>query len=724
MRFLSNLAGLPAGRITKWVVVVAWLMLGVVVGPLARQLPHVERNDASAFAPRGAESTKTRDLLARTPAGQELLAVVVYARKSGLTAADRARAARDRRQLAGIATGERVESPIESADGQALLLSVPIDGSDANVAYSATRRIRDEVTSAAPAGLTVKVTGPAAFVVDGADAFLDVDLKLLLLTVGVVAVLLLLIYRSPILWLLPLLTAMLANGIAQGVVYILVKAAGLTVNGLSSGVLTVLVFGASTDYALLLVARYREELRHHADRHTAMRAAMRRAVPAIVASAATVGLGLLCLLAADMSSNRSLGPVGAVGILCALAAMTILLPALLVSFGSWLFWPWVPRYGATRPRRSPWASVARVVARRPRAVWLAAAALLVVCAAALPGVRTGLAGDATYTTAPESVVGQRLLAAHFAGGASAPADIAARGAAAPAVVAAVAATSGVAQVLPATQVGDLVRVRAVLADPPDSAPAERTIERLRAAVHDLPGATVLVGGYTATQLDTANATRHDRTLVIPAVLALIVLVLALLLRSLVAPALLVATVVLSFSAALGACWLTFHYVIGFPALDDQALLLGFVFLVALGVDYNIFLVTRVREEVRALGDHRAGVLRGLTATGGVITGAGVVLAATFALLTIFPLVFAVEFGLLVAVGVLLDTIVVRALLVPALALDVGRSIWWPSRLAQEKPSWPSRIAGGTLCWSDGARRKPVEKSGAKGWQAPPPILPP
>ena len=688
MRFLSNVAGLPAGRITKWAVIAVWLTLGVVVGPLARQLPHVERNDATAFAPRGAESTKARDLLATTTAAQELLAVVVYARKGGLTAADRTKAARDQHELAGIAVGQRVGSPIESADGQALLLSVPMDGTDANAAYNATRRIRDEVTSAAPAGLEVKVTGPAAFVVDGADAFLDVDLKLLLLTVGVVAVLLLLIYRSPILWLLPLLTAVLANGIAQGVVYILVKAAGLSVNGLSSGVLTVLVFGASTDYALLLVSRYREELLHHADRHVAMRAAMRGAVRAIVASAATVGLGLLCLLAADMNSNRSLGPVGAVGILCALAAITVLLPALLVSFGRWLFWPWVPRYGAARPGRSPWAWVARGVARRPRAVWLATAALLVVCAAALPGVRTGLPGDASYTTSPESVVGQRLLAAHFPGGASAPADVVARAAAAPAVVAAVAATSGVAQVLPATKAGDLVWVRVVLVDPPDSASGERTVERLRAAVHDLPGAGAMVGGYTATRLDTANATRHDRNLVIPAVLALVVLVLALLLRSVVVPPLLVATVVLSFSAALGACWLTFHYVIGFPALDDQALLLGFVFLVALGVDYNIFLVTRVREEVRALGDHRAGVLRGLTATGGVITGAGVVLAATFTLLTIFPLVFAVEFGLLVAGGVLLDTIVVRALLVPALALDAGRFIWWPSRLAQEEHAGP------------------------------------
>jgi len=683
MRFLSNLAGLPVGRITKWAVIAAWLMLGVVVGPLARQLPHVERNDASAFAPRRAESTMARDLLARTTAGQELLAVVVYARKGGLTAADRAKAARDQQELAGIAAGQRVGLPVESADGQAMLLSVPLDGNDANAAYNATRRVRDLVASAAPPGLEVKVTGPAAFVVDGADAFLNVDLKLLILTVAVVSVLLLLIYRSPILWLLPLLTALLANGIAQGIVYLLVKTAGLTVNGLSSGVLTVLVFGASTDYGLLLVSRYREELLHQADRHVAMRAAMRRAVPAIVASAATVGLGLLCLLAADLNSNRSLGPVGAIGILCALAAMTILLPALLVSFGRGLFWPWVPRYGAPRPARSLWGWVARWIAQRPRVVWLATAAALMVCAAALSGVRTGLAGDATYTTAPESVVGQRLLSAHFPGGASAPADVVARTPSAPAVLAALAATQGVAQVLPPADVGGLMHVRVMLADPPDSASAQRTVERLRAAVHDLPGAAALVGGYTATQLDTANATRHDRNLVIPAVLTLVLLVLALLLRSLVAPALLVATVVLSFSAALGACWLIFHHVLGFPALDDPALLLGFVFLVALGVDYNIFLVTRVREEVRALGDHRSGVLRGLAATGGVITGAGVVLAATFTLLTIFPLVFAVEFGLLVAGGVLLDTIVVRALLVPALALDAGRFIWWPSRIARE-----------------------------------------
>lgn len=655
------------------------------MSPLARQLASVERNDASALGPGAAESTQVRDLLAKATRRQQLPAVAVYVRTGGLTAADRAKVARDRRALAGLVRGQQVEPPVEAGDGEAMLLSVPLDGTDANAAYDDTKRVRHEVAGDAPAGLEVKVTGPAAFVVDGADAFLDVDLKLLLMTVAVVAVLLVLIYRSPVLWLAPLLTVVLTAGIAQGVVYLLVENAGLALNGLSSGILTVLVFGASTDYALLLVSGYREELRRHPDRHAAMRAAMRRAAPPIVASAATVGLGLLCLLAAEMNSNRSLGPVGAVGILCALLAMTTLLPAVLVAMGRWVFWPWVPGYAAAvRPGRGVWEWAGGQVARRPRAVWLATTALLVACSTGLVGARTGLSDVEMYTTVPDSVVGQRLLAAHFPGGASAPADVVARAPGEPAVAAAAAATPGVARVLPATEAGDLVDVPVVLADPPDSAAAESTVRRLRAAVHGLLGGGALVGGYTATKLDTADAIRHDRNLVIPAVLALVFVVLAVLLRSLVAPLLLIASVALSYFAALGAAWLAFRHVLGLPALDDQAVLLAFVFLVALGVDYNIFLVTRVREEVRELADHPAGVLRGLVTTGGVITGAGLVLAATFVLLTIFPLVFAVEFGLLVAGGVLLDTVVVRTVLVPAVALDVGRVIWWPSRLAHGK----------------------------------------
>jgi RND superfamily putative drug exporter len=678
MGLWHRLAGVPAGR-SAWLVVVAWLALGAAAGPLARQVSDVYENDVTAWVPRAAEATRARELASRFPGGQELTAVVVYARAGGLTDADRAKAAADRRVLAGLIPGRRVQPPVASPDGQALLLGVALDGRDEDATYDATVRIRRQVTAGAPPGLQVKVTGPAGFMVDAADAFGQIDTTLLLATVAVVAALLLLTYRSPVLWLLPLVAVFLANGIASAAVYLLASNGMLTVNGQSGGILTVLVFGAGTDYALLLVARYREELHRHADPHRAMAAALRRAGPVLLASAATVVAGLLCLLAAEMNNTRSLGPVGALGIACALLAMTTLLPALLVLCGRWLFWPRIPLSGsALRAERAVWARVGDRIARRPRAVWVATAVVLAALATGAIGMRTGIPGEDAYTTSPDAVAGQQLLARHYPAGAAAPAEVTADAAAEPVVTATVRATPGVAAVLPATSAGELMRVGVVLADPADSPAAERTVQRLRDALHAIPGADALVGGWTATNLDVATAAHHDRAVVIPLVLAVVFVVLAVLLRALVAPLLLIATVVLSFFAALGASWLAADRLAGFPAFDHQLVLIGFVFLVALGIDYNIFLMTRVREEVGRLG-HRPGVLRGLAATGSVITSAGLVLAATFAVLSVLPVTWMVELGVLVAVGVLLDTFVVRSVLVPALALDAGAATWWPSR---------------------------------------------
>jgi putative drug exporter of the RND superfamily len=682
MGFWQRLAGVRAGRRSRWLVVVAWLALTVTAGPLARQVSDVYDNDVSAWVPRTAESTRARELASRFPGGQELTAVVVYARAGGLTDADRAKAAADRRVLAGLVPGRRVQPPVASPDGQALLVGVALDGHDEDATYGATVRIRRQVSAGAPAGLQVKVTGPAGFMVDAADAFGQLDTTLLLVTVAVVAALLLLTYRSPVLWLLPLVAVFLANGIASAAVYLLARGGALTVNGQSGGILTVLVFGAGTDYALLLVARYREELHRHPDPHRAMAAALRRAGPVLLASAATVIAGLLCLLAADMNNTRSLGPVGALGIACALLAMTTLLPALLVLCGRWLFWPRIPRPGSPlQPERTVWARVGGRIARRPRAVWIATAVVLAALATGAIGMRTGIPGEDAYTTTPESIAGQQLLARHYPAGAAAPAEVTANAAAEPAVTATVRATPGVAAVLPVTNAGELVQLRAVLADPADSPAAERTVQRLREAVHAIPGADALVGGLTATNLDVATAARHDRATVIPLVLAVVFVVLAVLLRALVAPLLLIATVVLSFLAALGASWLAADRLLGFPAFDHQLVLIGFVFLVALGIDYNIFLMTRVQEEAGRLG-HQPGVLRGLAATGGVITSAGLVLAATFAVLSVLPITWMVELAVLVAVGVLLDTFVVRSVLVPALTLDAGPATWWPSRHAR------------------------------------------
>jgi RND superfamily putative drug exporter len=478
---------------------------------------------------------------------------------------------------------------------------------------------------------------------------------------------------------------------AQAVVYLLATNAGLVVNAQSASILTVLVFGAGTDYALLLVARYREELRRHEDRHAAMAVALRRAGPAVVASAATVGAGLLCLSFAEMSSTSGMGPVAAAGIATALPAMLTLLPALLLVFGRWLFWPAVPRFGAADPGvTGRWAAVGSSIARRPRLVWLVTAGVLGATALGVVDLKAGgMTTAESFTTRPDSVVGGEALAAHFPAGDGDPVLVAGRSAAAGAMREALGAVPGVTAVTPPVVAGDTAFLQATLLDPPDGAAAQRTVARVRTALHGLDGADPLVGGSTAATLDANDAARRDRALVIPLVLLVVLVVLGLLLRAVVGPLVLVATVVLSFGAALGVSALVFDLVFGFGAGDASLPLFVFVFLVALGIDYNIFLMTRVREEVAAHGPRGAAVV-GLAATGGVITSAGLVLAGTFATLTTLPSTFTVQLGFAVAFGVLLDTFVVRSILVTALNLDLGRWTWWPGR--QWRPADPGPAA--------------------------------
>jgi RND superfamily putative drug exporter len=414
-------------------------------------------------------------------------------------------------------------------------------------------------------------------------------------------------------------------------------------------------------------------------------------VPAIAASAATVSLGLLCLLAADMGFNHTLGSAGALGVLCGLAAMTVLLPALLVILGRWVFWPRIPRPGTLAPVRSRgWVAVGRLVSARPRSVWLAGGAVLVALGLGAWDMRIGLDDAHLVVGTPGSVAGQRLIAAHYPAGVSRPVQVVAAAPAAPAVEAALRGEPGIAAVrppVPSTD-GTLVRLDAVLRDPADSPAAAAAVERIRTAVHGVPDARALVGGYTALNLAKTEAQRHDRLVVIPLVLVVVLTILLLLLRAVVASALLMATVVLSYVATLGGAWLLVRHAFGFPAMDIQVMLVGFLFLVALGVDYNIFLVSRIREEA-ARQEPAPAVRSALTATGGVITSAGLVLAATFATLLVAPFVAFIEIGLTVALGVLLDTALVRSLVVPALALDTGRGFWWPSRPARQRPD-PAR----------------------------------
>jgi RND superfamily putative drug exporter len=482
------------------------------------------------------------------------------------------------------------------------------------------------------------------------------------------------------------LSAGVALIVAQAVIYLLAEHAGLVVNGQSAGILTVLVFGAGTDYALLLVARYREELRRHEDRHEAMAVALHRAGPAIIASGSTVILGMLCLLFAETNSTRSLGPVAAIGVLVALLVMISLLPALLVICGRWLFWPVKPQYGSAEPTtRGFWARAGNRIARRPRLVWVCTALALAVLSIGIVKLdANGLTNAESFTGRPDSVVGEEVLAQHFpeAGGAGTPVAIVADEAAAEQVRTVAAGTPGLGQVTTPVVRDGHAYMEGTLTDPPDSAAAYATIDRLRAAVHAVPDANAMVGGGTAINLDLQRAAKHDRNLIVPIVLAVVLVILMVLLRAVVSPLILIATVVLSFAAALGASALIFDWVFGFGGADSSLPLFVFVFLVALGIDYNIFLMTRVHEESRRYGTRR-GALIGLAATGGVITSAGAVLAGTFAVLGTLPLVFLAELGFAVALGVLLDTIVVRSVLVTALNLDVGRHIWWPSRLARK-----------------------------------------
>ncbi|MFF7656626.1 MMPL family transporter [Streptomyces sp. NPDC007983] len=670
----------PCGRRSKWLVLAAWLIVTVIAVPLAGKLAGAQKNEFTQALPARAQSTSVAESAHRFQGGDDLSGVVVYARDIRLTPADVARVNGDRARIAEL-TGHSVPAPVPAKDGKALSLPVVLDG---DAKPKLIKEVRTQAEEHLPDGLQARLTGAAGDKLDSTDAFGGVETTLLYVAAGVVALLLLLIYRSPVLWILPLIVAGVTAELAKAVVYLLAAHAGMVVNSQGAAILLVLVFGAGTDYALLLLSRYREELRRHEDRHDAMRAALRRSSTTVLASAATVCLALLCLLVAELKSNRSLGPVAAVGIACALFATLTLLPALLVIFGRWVFWPLVPRHNApvaTKP--TVWARIASGVTARPRVSWVAALLVLGVLAMGGMGVKTGLDFKHVYRNRTGSVAGQELLAQHYPGGAARPARVivdaedAAR-------AAAVLKVEGTAQAMPPklSTDGKLASLSVVLSDASNSPEAQQTVDRMRKAVSaQLPHAHVLVGGTTAATLDVARAQDHDRKVVIPLALVVVALVLLLLLRSLVAPLILVGAVVASYFATLGASWLLFEHGLGFPAVDTSLVLYGFVFLVALGIDYTIFLVDRMREEA-AHGTAREGIRRAFTATGGVVVSAGAVLAATFAVLAVLPLVAMAEIGVMVGLGVLLEVLMVITVLVPGLATDIGRRFWWPNKLAR------------------------------------------
>ncbi|QGN47396.1 MMPL family transporter [Micromonospora sp. WMMD558] len=699
------------GRVTliALLVVLAWLVVGGVAGPYSGRLGEVATNDNASFLPADAEATRAQELSERFVDEPTLPALVVYERTTGITDADRQRIAADAARFAEVpGVVGPLPPPIPSEDGQAVQVVVPIDDDRGEEIGTVVEDLR-AVAGADRDGLTVDVAGPAGLLADLIEVFSAIDGTLLLVTLCVVLVILLVVYRSPVLWIFPLLAAGMSFALASVFVYLLADAGAITLNGQAQGILTVLVFGAGTDYALLLVARYREELHRHERPWHAMTAAWRGAAPAIVASAGTVIVSLLCLLLSSLNSNRALGPVSAIGIAATLLVMLTFLPALLLLGGRWAFWPRRPLVDRADPRAEHgiWSRVARFVARRARVVWLLTSVALAASAVGLTqlGVTT-LGQSDLFTERTESVAGQEAIARHYPAGTGSPATVFTTQETARQVAEVARGVPGVAAVRPVTDnptgppapnappkvVDGIVQLEATLADPPDSDGAERTIRDLRVAVHAVPDSDSVVGGFTAINVDTADASRRDQNVIIPVVLLVIAIILALLLRAILAPVLLIATVLLSFAATLGLCALIFTYVLDFPGVDASFPLFAFVFLVALGIDYNIFLMSRVREESVRRGT-RAGVLAGLAVTGGVITSAGIVLAATFSALAVLPLVVLVELGVAVAVGVLIDTIVVRSLLVPALSYDIGPKIWWPGRLSRSNGEREVQRAG-------------------------------
>lgn len=681
----------PVRWLVPLVLVVVWLGLGGAFGSYAGKLGEVSTNDQAAFLPQNAESTK---VITRQKAfsRQEIPVIVVWTARDGadVSEAQRQAATAALRSLADTEGVGGAPSPaFRSEDGKALQGVVPLApdlGERLEEVLGEVERAAAEVPDA-----RAQLAGPAATQADLGEAFAGIDGLLLGVALAAVLLILLLVYRSVLLPFLIIISAVFALGVAGAIVYVLADNDVVRVDGQVQGILSILVIGAATDYALLLTARFREEIAAGGDRVAAAWAATRGSFGAVTASAATVALGLLALLLSDLTNNKALGPVGAIGVVCAVLTTLTFLPAVLALMGRTAFWPAKPKSAdAETGGHGIWRRVAHWVDTRPRRLWIVTTGVLLAGAAFFPALQSkGVPLDELFVNDAPSVAAQQTLGRHFPAGSGQPAVIITEAVSMNAVRQAAAATPGVADARVTTRnpggqplvVDGKVRIDATLADAPDSDAAKRTVQGLRERVH-ATDAEALVGGYTAQQYDTQRTAEHDKNLIIPVVLAIILVILIVLLRSLLLPLLLVATVGLNYLATLGIAGLVFEHGFGFSGTDASVPLYGFVFLVALGVDYNIFLMSRVREETLRLGT-RQGMLRGLIATGGVITSAGVVLAATFAALIVIPLAFLAQIAFIVAFGVLLDTIVVRSLLVPALVRDIGPKVWWPSALARE-----------------------------------------
>jgi putative drug exporter of the RND superfamily len=637
--------------------------------------------------PEGAESAEVATLLEDVENGDAAPVIAVFRRSDGQPLRD-ADVATVRERAAEVAPlGGEGPPPEPTLSPAAEIATVPVllstDLSDEANA-EAVAELRETASAGLGDALVAEVTGGPAFRADIGAVFEGADVTLLAVTALVVTVLLLVTYRSPVLWLVPLLVVALAERTANTAVGTLAGAVDLDVDASAAGIISVLVFGAGTNYALLLVSRYRDELRGSTDRFAAMDRALRRTTPAILASGGTVALSLLTLLLADLTGNRGLGFGGAVGVGTAMLFGLVVLPAALVLPGRWLFWPFVPRVGdpTTVERGGLWSRLGQQVARRPAPVALATVGLLAALASGALGASTGLALADSFRETPEAVAGQRSLERALPAGQAQPLTVVSPPEAVEPVAAASRDVEGVVDVRPGRVADALAVTEVVLDTAPGTPESDAALVSLRDRLTEVAGADALVGGATAEEYDTAQAAARDTRVLVPLILGLVFAVLALLLRSLLAPFLLVLSTVASYFAALGAGWLVFDLVLGYPALDTSVPLLSFLFLVALGVDYSVFLIARTREDV--LGGHgtRTAVLRALAATGGVITSAGILLASVFAVLGVLPVIVLTQIGVIVGIGVLLDTLLVRTVLVPSVAVLLGGRYWWPSRLEE------------------------------------------
>jgi len=705
--------------------VLIWLAAGSIGGPFFGKVDEVSSNDRSSFLPESADATQVNERLADFLGDDSIPAVVVVTGGGELSdddLADVQALADDIAEIEGVQ--EDVSPPIPSDDGEAAQIFVPIDAS--GEVGETVEEIRTLVADDLPESLEGWVTGPAGFTADLVAGFLGIDGLLLGVALIAVFLILVIVYRSPLLPILVLLTSVFALCAALLTVWWLAYAGIVVLNGQVQGILFILVIGAATDYALLYVARFRESIATGMRKWDATLSAWRGSFEPILASGGTVIAGLLCLLLSDLATNRALGPIASIGIAFSMLSALTFLPALLALCGRAAFWPFIPKQplamipdDLTQPVKGLWPRQARFVARHARIVWIACTIVLLAGAVGITQLKAdGVPTSDLVLGASEARDGQDVLAEHFPAGSGSPVYVIVPEEDLADTVLVLDASDGIESVAVASEDsptgqaavevedgepvltavgppgtpapeatiadGDVL-VIGTLTDAADSVAAEDTVRGLRVDLDDTLGAgTAVVGGETATDIDTNDTSTRDRTVIIPVILAVILVILMLLLRSILAPVLLIGTVILSFATALGVSALVFNEVFGFPGADPAVPLYGFVFLVALGVDYNIFLMSRVREESLVHGT-RSGILRGLVATGGVITSAGLVLAATFAALGVIPILFLAQIAFIVAFGVLLDTFIVRSLLVPALSYDIGKAIWWPSKLARRDP---------------------------------------